>query len=201
MTSGDSSLDPAGSPAVATARAAPLVVRPERPDDVPAVEEVVRAAFGPEGDLVVRLVAALRASPAWRGLSFVAQVDGAVVGHVLLTGAWVDAEPALVDALVLSPLAVEPHAQGAGVGSALVRHALAATAARPEPFVFLEGSPGYYPRFGFVPAGGRGFRAPSERIPPAAFQVLVREHHEPWMTGPLVYPDAFWRLDCVGLRG
>ena len=23
---------------------------------------------------------------------------------------------------------------------------------------------------------------------------------EPWMTGALVYPDAFWRFDPVGLR-
>jgi putative acetyltransferase len=25
--------------------------------------------------------------------------------------------------------------------------------------------------------------------------------YRPWMTGTLVYPEAFWRLDCVGLRG
>ncbi|MFE7408205.1 GNAT family N-acetyltransferase [Isoptericola sp. NPDC057559] len=176
-------------------------MRPERPRDVPAVEEVVRAAFGAEGSLVVRLVRALRESPAWRDLSFVAEREGRVVGHVLLTGAWLDAPPRLVDVLVLSPLAVSPGVQGAGVGSALVRHALASTADRPEPLVFLEGHPGFYPRFGFVPGGARGFRAPSDRIPPAAFQVLVRERHEAWMTGALVYPDAFWRLDCVGLRG
>ena len=24
--------------------------------------------------------------------------------------------------------------------------------------------------------------------------------YEPWMTGTLVYPDAFWRTDAVGLR-
>jgi len=165
------------------------------------VEGVVGAAFGDEGALVVRLVRELRASPAWRDLSFVAERDGDVVGHVLLTGAWLDAPRALVDVLVLSPLAVSPAAQGTGVGSALVRHALASTADRAEPLVFLEGHPGFYPRFGFVPGGTRGFRAPSDRIPPAAFQVLVRERHEPWMVGALVYPDVFWRLDCVGLRG
>jgi hypothetical protein len=33
----------------------------------------------------------------------------------------------------------------------------------------------------------------------------VREVHtqayEEWMTGTFVYPDVFWALDCVGLRG
>jgi putative acetyltransferase len=187
--------DPPTAPAHAS-----VIVRLEHPDDVPAVTEVVREAFGQDGDRVARLVDALRASTAWRDLSFVALLDGEVVGHVLLTGAWVDAPASLVDVLVLSPLAVHPCAQGAGIGSALVRHALAATADRAEPAVFLEGHPGYYPRFGFAPAGGCGFLPPSERIPAAAFQVVVREHHAPWMTGRLVYPDPFWRLDCVGLR-
>jgi putative acetyltransferase len=25
--------------------------------------------------------------------------------------------------------------------------------------------------------------------------------YEPWMTGTFVYPDTFWKYDCVGLRG
>ena len=41
---------------------------------------------------------------------------------------------------------------------------------------------------------------PSNRIPDAAFQVVVLPGHEPWMTGALVYCDPFWALDCVGLR-
>ena len=45
-----------------------------------------------------------------------------------------------------------------------------------------------------------GFRKPSLRIPDAAFQVIRFATHQPWMTGTLVYPEAFWALDCVGLR-
>jgi hypothetical protein len=36
------------------------------------------------------------------------------------------------------------------------------------PAVFLEGSAGYYPRFGFEPGEPLGFRKPSLRIPDAA---------------------------------
>lgn len=143
----------------------------------------------------------MRASPDWiDGLSFVAEQSGAVVGHVLFTRSLLDATRRLVDVLVLSPLAVAPPHQGRGVGSALVRHGLAAVARRPEPLVFLEGSPDFYGRFGFEPAGPLGFRRPSLRIPEPAFQVIRQRSYEPWMTGTLVYSRVFWDLDCVGLR-
>jgi hypothetical protein len=48
--------------------------------------------------------------------------------------------------------------------------------------------------------GGAPHSEPSLRIPDAGFQVMILLAHEPWMTGTLVYPDAFWRNDVVGLR-
>jgi putative acetyltransferase len=95
---------------------------------------------------------------------------------------------------------VRPGQQGRGVGSRLVRYALTAAAARPEPLVFLEGSPDFYPRFGFAPGRDLGFRRPSLRIPEPAFMARPLPGYEPWMTGTLVYAEPFWRLDCVGLR-
>jgi putative acetyltransferase len=68
------------------------------------------------------------------------------------------------------------------------------------PAVFLEGSPDYYSSRGFEPAAPRGFGRPSARIPEPAFQVVLLDAHEPWMTGALVYCEAFWAHDCVGLR-
>jgi putative acetyltransferase len=38
------------------------------------------------------------------------------------------------------------------------------------------------------------------RIPDEAFQVLQLAGFEPWMTGTVVYPEAFWKHDCVGPR-
>jgi putative acetyltransferase len=176
-------------------------LRAERPEDLMAIRDVVGHAFA-EQDVVPDLVDALRASPAWLdGLSFVAEVGGRVVGHVLLTRGLLDARERLVDVLVLRPLAVLPVMQGQGIGGALVRHGLAAAEARGEPAVFLEGAPAYYGRFGFRPGGSLGFRRPSLRIPEVAFQVATTSAYRPWMTGTLVYPDVFWRLDCVGLRG
>jgi putative acetyltransferase len=82
----------------------------------------------------------------------------------------------------------------------LVRAVIARAGDRGFPALFLEGSPRYYPRFGFEPGSEHGFTPPSNRIPPAAFQVVLLPGYEPTVRGALVYPDAFWRWDAVGLR-
>ncbi|WP_200920115.1 GNAT family N-acetyltransferase [Nocardioides sp. Leaf307] len=176
-----------------------LVVRPVHPQDRESITRVVTAAFGEEGEVVARLVERLEASRAV-ALGLVAEVGGAVVGHVMLTQCWVDTRERLRQVLVLSPLSVAPDHQRGGVGGALLAAALDAAEADGWPAVFLEGSPAYYSARGFVPAGDHGFERPSPRIPHAAFQVALLSTHDDTLTGPLVYRDAFWQLDCVGLR-
>ncbi|WP_245708663.1 GNAT family N-acetyltransferase [Ruania alba] len=185
-----------------------VAVRPERADERAAVLDVVRQAFehaqAGEGDRVAELDRALAMACTGAGsldaISLVAETGGAVVGQVRLTGAWVDAPSRLVEVWVLSPLAVLPTAQGRGIGSELVRAALAAGAEAGRGLVFLEGHPGFYPRLGFERASALGFTAPSVRIPDVAFQVARLPGYEGWMSGALVYPDVFWRHDAVGLR-
>lgn len=173
-------------------------VRSATGSDTPAIRELVTRAFADDGE-VARLVDALSADAA--RISLVAELDGVVLGHTILSRGWVDAEQALAEVLVLSPLSVDPAVQRRGIGSDLVRAALAAAESAGAPAVFLEGSWHYYSRFGFVPGESRGLLRPSPRIPQRAFQVVVLPAWQPWMTGTLVYPDAFWATDCVGLRG
>jgi putative acetyltransferase len=188
-----------------------VTVRPEAPGDLAAVQAVVAAAFGDEP--VAELLDDLRRSPAWLGLSLVAEESvperegrhragpsGGIVGHVSLTLAWVDDPARVIEVLVLSPLSVRPDQQRRGIGSVLVRAALDLAESRREPLVFLEGDPAYYGRLGFVAAGPLGFTAPSVRIPPRAFQVWTAPSYRGGVSGALVYPDVFWRHDAVGLR-
>lgn len=147
------------------------------------------------------LIDTLRSSWAWEdALSFVAVRSDQIIGHVLYSHAFVDAPRSLVKVLVLSPIGVRPDLQGQQIGTRLIEKSLAILRTRPEPLVFLEGNPEYYRRFEFQPAGNLGFAKPSVRIPDAAFMVHPLPAYEPWMTGRLVYSDAFWQTDTVGLR-
>lgn len=173
-------------------------VRPQRGDETAAVRSVTARAFATQPG-VPDLVEALAADAARVSLVAVDDRD-TVIGHVLLSRGWVDAPQRLVEVLVLSPLSVDPDVQGRGIGATLVRTALEAAEEAAAPAVFLEGDPRYYGRHGFVAGTSRGFLRPSVRIPDAGFQVVTLTAHRPWMTGALVYPDAFWRHDSVGLR-
>jgi putative acetyltransferase len=173
-------------------------VRPEGPKEVEAVSRLVQSAFAPSP--VHELLYALRTSSAWRDLSFVAELEGELVGHLAFTRGWLDAPARLVEVLILSPMSVLPRVQRLGIGTALVTQSLRLLADRQEPLVFLEGNPRFYSRAGFQSALKAGFVAPSTRIPGPAFQFFPLERYESWMTGQLVYPDVFWESDAVGLR-
>ena len=178
-------------------------VRVMRPDEWPAARAVCIDAFDDPG--IPPLLDALHSSWSWiDDLAFVAELvdqPGVLAGMVLFSNAFVDAPDRVVPVLVLSPVGVRPDLQRSGIGDKLIRHALASIAAtRTEPLVFLEGHPSYYPRFGFRLAGELGFTAPSVRIPHRAFMAYLLPNYESSVRGALVYPDAFWRTDAVGLR-
>jgi putative acetyltransferase len=176
-------------------------IRKERPADHDRVRRVQNAAFahheGRVGDLVDALREGLSRSD---GLSLVATHKDIVVGHVMFTRCLLDAPQRLVDVQVLSPVGVLPERQRQGIGSMLITTGLEMLNARGVPLVFLEGSPSYYRRFGFVAGAELDFVKPSLRIPDAAFQVKVLQSYESWMTGTLVYSQTFWDWDLVGLR-
>jgi putative acetyltransferase len=171
-----------------------------RASEFQTMRAVSVAAF--EGDASIgRLLDALHSSWAWADeLSFVAECHGEIVGQVLYTRALLDAPDRLIDVLVLSPVGVQPGLHQRGIGTSLITESLASLTHRTEPVVFLEGHPSYYPRFGFRRAVDHGFIAPSVRIPADAFMMYPLPSYEPTITGALVYPDAFWRTDAVGLR-
>lgn len=174
---------------------------PSGAEDHQAVRAVHRQAFG-GGERVPELVDALRAARASLApLSLVATIGAQVVGHVLLSACRLDALPRLVDMMSLSPLGVLPQFQRQGIGTRLVADALARADSRGIPLMFLEGSPHYYGRRGFTDATRLGYRPPTLRYPPGAFQVARLSAYQEWMTGTFVCSDVFWTHDCVGLRG
>lgn len=122
------------------------VVRAETPEDLGAVREVNRRAFGQEDE--ARLVDALR-DGGYARLSLVAEEDGRVVGHVLFSDLPIDTRDGTLPALALAPVAVLPDRQRRGVGSRLIREGLRACAGAGHRVVVVLGHADYYPRFGF----------------------------------------------------
>lgn len=135
------------------------LIRSTRSDDLPALLEVHGAAFGndKEPQLVRDLLEDPTAAPR---ISLVAELDGALIGHVLFTRVELIGEGPSPRCSLLAPLAVVPKAQGAGIGQRLMRAALDAAAAHGQALVFVLGHPGYYPKAGFRTAGRLGFAAP-----------------------------------------
>ncbi|MBK5224030.1 MAG: N-acetyltransferase [Acidimicrobiia bacterium] len=167
------------------------VIRREVADDHAAVAAVVEAAFGSPAE--ARLVDAIRASSEYIAeLALVAELDGRVVGHVMISRA------TLVDGeherriVMLSPLAVSPEQHGRGIGSALVREVTTRADGCGEPLVVLEGDPGFYGRLGFEHALARGIEItlPSW-APPEAAQVMRLSSYDPAWRGHVVYPPTF----------
>lgn len=151
---------------------------------------MVEAAFASSTE--VTLVHDIRAS----GLllwELVAERDGEVVGHVMISRATLDGGG---DIAMLSPLAVRPDVQRDGIGSALVRDVCALADAAGEPLVVLQGSPAYYPRFGFVDSRTVGITMDlPDWAPREAGQVLRLSAYDPALRGHVVDPPAFSGLD------
>ena len=120
-------------------------------------------------------------------LCLVAEEDGIVVGHILFSRATLGSGHV---ALALAPMAVVPERQGAGIGSALVREALRRSRESEHGLVVVLGHPGYYPRFGFEPAGALGIKAPFD-VPPEAWMALRLPAYRPELRGLVTYADAF----------
>ena len=91
--------------------------------------------------------------------------------------------------LGLGPIGVRPDRQGDGIGSTLVREAVAIADARSEGLIGLLGDPAYSRRFGFVRSTDHGVEPPDpawgERSGPAL------ANHDPSISGRFQYAAAF----------
>lgn len=168
----------------------PIAIRLESEADYAAVDAVHRAAFADDED-VPRIVERTRASDSYLpDLSLVAVrcVDQhkhepeEVLGHVLLSRAWIDGGPVLA----LGPIGVLPEWQRRGIGSRLMRESIERARDSGESLIVLLGHPSYYPRFGFVRAGEVGVTGAWTSDP---FMALALRDDHP--RGRFEFPPAF----------
>lgn len=126
-----------------------IALRDEAPGDAGAIRHVITEAFrgaAHSSGTEARIVDDLRAAGALT-LSLVAEGDGGIVGHLA-------ASPLRIGEAAgwsgIGPVAVRPDRQSQGIGSALMKTALARLRAQGARGAVLVGDPGYYGRFGFA---------------------------------------------------
>ena len=167
-----------------------MLIRQEREQDYPEIYRLVADAFasaehadGNEQDLV----SALRRGGAYvPELALVAEEDGALAGHIMLTRAAVGGAPVLV----LAPLSVRPEFQRQGIGAALMEEARKIAGTLGYSYILVLGSEQYYPRAGYRPAEEFGITVP-EGIPSANFMALqLRKDAKP-LSGAVAYAPEF----------
>lgn len=138
-----------------------FVIQEESVCDVPAREALLDRAMG-AGRRRKSSEKLRRGKLASSGLSFIARsLEGHVVGSVRLWDVAVAGRPLLL----LGPLAVESATASQGIGSALMRHAIARAGEIGHGAIILVGDAPYYQRFGFSAetTGGLMMPGPVER--------------------------------------
>lgn len=137
-----------------------FTITTERPEDGPAIETLLDAAFGPARDSKMSYRYRDGIAPVEQ-LKLVARAEDDVpIGTIrywpILVG------QAAKPGLLLGPLAVTEDWQAKGIGAALMRRSLEMACWARHERVLLVGDEGYYRRFGFKPATPHGIVMPGE---------------------------------------
>jgi putative acetyltransferase len=162
-----------------------IEIREERPDDVAAVRDLNRRAFGQDQES--NIVDALRANGAAL-LSLVATVNDRVVGHIMYSPLSVGGN---ITGAALGPMAVLPERQRQRIGSKLIEAGNQKLKNAGCPFIIVVGHAGYYPRFGFRPAREHGIKCEWD-VPDDVFMLLVLDQAKmEGVSGLAKYRDEF----------
>ncbi len=155
-------------------------IRLAHADEWPAVLGVVREAFAQTEPHYLELVERIYDSPDFvPQLSFVAELDGALMGNLILSKIPLHTATGEVQARLLSEFAVLPERRHHGVGSALIRHGLRGAERGMASMVLAAGPPSYFQRFGFRRAADLGVAPPNETIPAEDFQMVPLPQYDP----------------------
>lgn len=172
-----------------------LTIRQESIADHEQVGQIVAAAFEKEemSDQTEHLlVARLRKSEAFvPELSLVAEVDGSLVGHILLTRIVIREGDEVAESLALAPVSVLPDWQGKGIGGQLIEEAHRVAREMGFGSVLLLGHADYYPRFGYRKASDFGIRLPFEVPDENCMAAELQAGSLKEVTGLVEYPPAF----------
>ena len=169
-----------------------VIVRAEAPEDVKAIDVVNLSAF--QGEAEARLVSAIRASAEFvRDLSLVAEINGRIVGHLLLSKVKLQKDGAGRAVLALGPMSVVPSQSHRGIGSALIQAAIGRARDMRYTAIVVAGQPEYYERFDFKPAANWGLTS-NLRLPADGLTAMELVPGTLDGGGQVIYPTPFAEL-------
>lgn len=139
------------------------------------------------------LVAKLRKSEAFiPELSLVIELDGEVVGNIMLTKLIIKNDENKEVSLALAPVSVLPQYQNSGIGSKLIIESLKIAKQIGFKSVIVLGHDKYYPRFGFKPASTWNIKCPFD-VPNESFMALeLKKDSLLDVVGTVIYPKEFF---------
>lgn len=153
-----------------------MIIRQENKNDYDIIYQLVQTAFetakvkdGHEQDLVNKLRSSNKYIPE---LSLVAEKDGIIIGHIMLTRTFVENENGKFEALYLAPVSVALEYRNQGIGSKLIQTSMKLAMDIGFKAVFLAGDPAYYHKFGFVPTIKYGIKCSIE-IPEELYENIM----------------------------
>jgi putative acetyltransferase len=161
-----------------------MIIRPEKPADISAIDAVVTAAFGRSAE--AGLVQGLRDNGDMV-LSLVAEDDGAILGHVAFSRLWIEGDGVRSPGICLAPLSVLPDRRRKGTARALVGAGHLRLKTLGEKIVFVLGDPAYYARFGF----SHDLAAAFDCVYQGDDLQALRLSSDAPQAGEVVYPPAF----------
>jgi putative acetyltransferase len=163
-----------------------MIIRDEAPADRDDVHRVLRDAFGraDEAELVARL-----RDDGVVIIALVAEMDGQIAGHIVLSRLATQVDGRAVGAAALAPLAVRPDCQRRGIGSRLITNAIAQARQAGIEALIVLGHPPYYGRFGFSAALAEKLASPVAA--PAFMALELAPDALAGMRGSVTYPPAF----------
>ncbi|MGV0936323.1 GNAT family N-acetyltransferase [Empedobacter falsenii] len=172
-------------------------IRKEEKSDYEQVFKLIEKAFENEEYSDHReqfLVERLRNSDGFvPDLSIVFEMNGLIVGYVLLTKIKINYSDFSYDSLALAPVAVLPNYQGNGIGGHLIEFAHKKARELGFESIILLGHPTYYPKFGYRKASDFDVQLPFEVPDENCMAIELVEDALKNVNGMVEYPKEFYQ--------
>ncbi len=139
-----------------------MIIRKETEEEFNQIYDLVKVVFqtakvsnGKEQDFAIELRGSGNFIPE---LALVAEEDGKLIGHIMLTKTYIKTGDGKFEALLIAPISVLLEYRNKGVGSELIKESFRLAKELGYTVVVLVGDPAYYNKFGFRSAVDFGIK-------------------------------------------